>query len=329
MESRDKDTTSSGVSSERLMVDAYKNQYEFNRKFLAKQGLDIDSLPSDKVAILLKDYILHLIKESTEVLDTIKFKMHRKEDVEFIRSNTIEELIDCQKFLWGMFQLLGVDDEQLIEEYWRKTEVVEQRWKQEHELKELAKCEKVCAIDLDGVLGQYPDHWLSFINSRLCTKYETLEDAKVEVDVLRYSQLKSEYRQTGEKKHIKPMHGAQRFLTDLKDDGYKIVILTARPYKKYYRIFADTLSWLKEWGFEYDAIMFDEQKNMKILNEIPNLKFMVEDNLRFANSVAAAGYKCYLFNPMNRPVNGKLHKNVYVATGFGHILDEQGVANWQ
>ena len=267
----------------------WANQLQFNKRFLEKENLDIDNIPADTLHILLKDYILHAIKELTEVLDTIKFKMHRKENTEFIISNTVEELVDTTKFVMGMFQLLGVSYEEFKEAYWNKTAVVEQRFYQEFELKELAKCEKVCAIDLDGVLGEYPDHWLSFINLKLGTEYETLEDAKVDVDTLKYAQIKSEYRQTGKKKYIKPMPGAQEFLMDLKKAGYKIVILTARPYKKYFRIFADTLSWLNEIELMYDAIMFDEQKNMKILKEIPNLEFMVEDNVRFANSVASAG----------------------------------------
>lgn len=296
--------------------EAYKDQYEFNKMFLAKKGIDIDAVSKEDLVHLSKDFIIHIVKELTEALDTLKFKMHRKEEVEFIRSNTVEELIDVQKFLWGLFQIHGVDYEELVSEYWRKTEVVKQRFQQEFCVKELSKHEKVVAIDLDGVLCEYPGYWLKYLNSQLSTDYRTLEDAKRFTDILTYEKIKSQYRQSGEEMNVPAIEGAKEFLEALKSNGYMIVILTSRPYKRYYRLFADTITWLKNNQMPYDSILFDEQKNMKILKELPNLKWMVEDNARFANSVAAAGYQCYIVGNCPKP----LHPAVTRAINLQDIL---------
>lgn len=308
------------------MKEEYNNQLEFNKKFLTKRGIDISNISKELLVPLIKDFVLHLIKEATEVLDTVQFKMHRKIDVEFIETNTVEELIDCQKYLWGLFQLMGVSYEDLKKEYWRKTQVVEQRYHQEHELKEFAKHKKVCAVDLDGVLCKYPEPWLYYLNDNLQTSYTTLKEAKIKVDMLTYSSIKSKYRQSGVKKNIEPIEGSVEFLEMLKYYGYSIVILTSRPYKKYFRLFADTLDWLRDNNMKYDSILFDDNKNMKILKEIPNIQFMVEDSFRYANSVAAVGYRCYL---MVKTLNDKwldsrdVHNNVVVVDGFKKILENE------
>jgi len=292
--------------------DCYRDQYEFNKMFLRKNGYDIDNLTDEQTIKLLTNYSMHLYREIGEVLNTLDVKMHRPTSNKFIRSNTVEELVDCLKFLMGMFQLLGVDVNELKNAYQDKTLVVDQRWRQEMELNELSKYEKVCAVDLDGVLGVYPDHWLKYLNEKTNSNYETLSEAKINIDLITYANIKEEYRLSGSKIDIPMIEGAKEFLLKLKENGYMIVILTSRPYKKYFRIFSDTLHWLKKYDLVYDSIIFDANKNMRILQEIPNLEFMVEDRIKYANSVAAAGYKCYLMNKNNEYDVKDTHKDVYL-----------------
>lgn len=307
--------------------DCYKDQYNFNKMFLEKSGLNIDDLTNAQKKELLINYSMHLYREIGEVLNTFDSKMHRPMTDKFIRSNTLEELVDCFKFLMGMFQILGVDAKELSKAYQDKTLVVDQRWRQEMELKTLSKCEKVCAVDLDGVLGVYPDHWLNYLNNDLNSKFKTLEEAKINIDTIQYNKIKEKYRLSGDKINIPVMEGAKEFLSKLKDSGYMIVILTSRPYKKYFRIFSDTLHWLKNNELVYDSVIFDENKNMRILQEIPNLSFMVEDRIRYANSVAASGYRCYLIDKENKYSSNDVHENVMIIKDFNKILITESILN--
>lgn len=305
--------------------DCYEDQYLFNKMLLEKNGYDLDNLKDEDKIKLLTNYSMHLYREIGEVLNTFDIKMHRPNSNRFIRSNTLEELIDCLKYIMGMFQILGVDTKELVNSYADKTLVVDQRWRQEMELRELKKYGKVCAVDLDGVLGIYPDHWLGYLNKELDTDYKTLEEAKINVDIIKYAEIKEEYRLSGSKVNIPTMDFAKEFLSKLKDNGYMIVILTSRPYKKYFRIFSDTLKWLQKNELLYDSIIFDENKNMRILQEIPNLLFMVEDRIRYANSVAASGYKCYLINKNNKYDNKDTHENVYLINKLEEILELESI----
>lgn len=300
----------------------YENQFEFNKKFLKDQGLDIDNLSKKDFVDRFKDYSLHLIKEITEAINTLNFKMHRIENKEDIKSNTTEELIDCLKFLLGLFNLCNVDYDNFVHEYWRKTNVVEQRYIQEHRLDALLNNSNVVALDLDGVLCQYPMPWVNYINLTLNRLFDSLLEVKKEVDVVTYEKLKSDYRQCGIKKSNKPVKDASKLTILLKRYGYHIVVLTSRPYKKYYRLYADTLEWLNNNDIKYDTILFDEQKNITIVKMIPKLKFMVEDNVDYANDIASLNYKVYL---ISSEINeGKeCHENVIRVNDLESIINRE------
>lgn len=295
--------------------EVYNDQKKFNDMFFKA-----DELSQDEITKHLKEFILNIIRESTEALNTRKFKMHRVEDKEEIVSNTIEELIDVQKYLWGAFQVLGVSWDELIKQYWRKTAVVEQRYFQEHKLQESLKGKKICAIDLDGVLCEYPGPWIKYINEKTDNDFKTLHEAKMGIDLLTYESLKSEYRQSGIKKDLPAIKNASTFTKQLKAKGYCVIILTSRPYKEYNRLFSDTIEWLKNNDIAYDSIMFDERKNIRILKEVPNLEFMVEDNARFSNSVAQLGYKVYYLGDKNENLHSKV-------TPIKYLLDVLYIEN--
>jgi len=300
---------------------AYDNQLEFNKKLFEKKELDFTNLSNGVITLQLKDYILNIIREATEALDTRKFKMHRIENKEEIVSNTIEELIDCQKYLWGAFQLLGVDWDHFVSEYWRKTRVVEQRYFQEHLLKSITIDKKVVALDLDGVLCEYPKPWIDYVNKELNTNYLTLNDLKANVDLLTYSKLKSKYRQSGLKAKINKIYYASEFTQMLRNADYWIVIITSRPYKKYYRLYPDTLEWLSNNDITYDALYFEDQKNLRIIEDVPNLNFMVEDNKQYANDVAKLGYKVYY---LGEDITD-LHENVLKVNNLAEILIKENL----
>lgn len=78
-----------------------------------------------------KDYILSLIGECKEVLDTFKWKKHRSQEVKFEKDRLIEELIDCQKFLWNLFFIWGITLDEFIDGFEKKSRIVDQRWRDE------------------------------------------------------------------------------------------------------------------------------------------------------------------------------------------------------
>ena len=132
--------------------------------------------------------------------------------------------------------------------------------------------------------------------------------------------LKSQYRTSGAKAELDVLSGAKEFMKSI-CDKYSIVLLTARPYKKYFRIYSDTLKWLADNEICYDAIMFDEEKEKYIINnfEPEQVAFCVDDDISNANKLSDNGFKVYLRKNLGiyseDTLNRKLNSGIEILNG--------------
>ena len=168
--------------------------------------------------------------------------------------------------------------------------------------------EKICVLDLDDVLANSIEHWVDFANKELKTNFKDLYELKDNISYRKYKNTKTKYRECGIKLQIKPFEDASKFTRELKKLGFVIIILTRRPQFIHKCLFSVTKKWLEKNKIEYDALYFDDKKHLKILNDIENVKFVVEDNKYNGNIIAGFGIKCYLLD--NKYNQGILNKNV-------------------
>ena len=275
-----------------------------------------------------KELSLHVISEINELLREIAWKVHRREHKVVIKENILEEIIDLQKFVWSIALQWGFTADDVYQEFKRKSEVVEQLWHQEVLLDNLAERKNVVGVDIDGVLADYAVGFRVFLNSK-GIKYD---ESKYHKDLItngtlcskEYENLKHEFRKDGHKANLPIISGAKEFLDFLHEQDYGIVLLTARPYKKYKRIFADTLEWLHKNDCFYDAIIFDEEKNIRLYREFGNrVLFFIEDELEKANDISDYDIKVYL---LDRSYNkGSQSSKVIRVNDFNDIIRLESV----
>jgi uncharacterized HAD superfamily protein len=158
------------------------------------------------------------------------------------------------------------------------------------------KEQKVCSVDLDGVLVSYPDCWVSWVNLNQHTAFKDLNEMKSKLPYNKYRELKKDYRVCGVKASLPAVKDAALFIKTLQDNGFKVIILTARPYRQYREIYDYTMQWLESNSIKPNGIIWEEEKHWTVLREFPYLRFMVEDNATIANQCASLGYKVYLLN---------------------------------
>lgn len=266
-----------------------------------------------------KEFILAAMSECNEILQQINWAPWKKE-ISVIDDNIGEEVIDAIKFLLNILLSWGYDSEKFMQEFERKSLVVEQRFKQMEVLKKIkSENKKVCAIDLDGVVVQYPEFFVEFINKKTNANHQNLFDARKNLSNDEYLEMKDAYRQSGVKQTIPLRDGAKEFVEFLKSKDYSVVIITKRPYKKYFRIFADTKANLDSNKIPYDGVIFDSEKHKTIVKEFPQLEFIVEDNKSIANEIGEWGYKCFLIDNIYN--QGSLNKNVTRVSTFEKIKE--------
>lgn len=269
------------------MENRYNDQAKFTeRVFRHLEGGMPESL-EDKVK-WTKEYLLCINAECIEVLNELNWKHHRKESKEIVISNLGIEMIDIQKYLWGLFRIWNVPYEEFLKLYDDKTIEVVFKWVQEQELPDLTTKEKICIIDIDGVISDYPKCFYEWVES------EYGVDIEDTCNMVAYEKYKDLYRSSGYKRNLPVIIDTISSMNKLKDLGYTIVLLTNRPINKYHRMCADTLYWLEKVKAKYDYIYWaDGRKILAIHDKCKKIDFIVDDNPDILEDFAKLGIKSY------------------------------------
>lgn len=277
----------------------FEIQKNFNDNYLKFKNIDVNN-EHDKQK-QTNETVLCLIKEATEILDETNWKSHKLNKKNILQNNIIEESIDTFKYLLNILQIWGFDHNQFYDEFERKSIVVSQKWEQEKLLK-FSNKENIAILDIDGIIFPWPEVFLEFckepifLGANITSSPKDLFEFEKRFDLKKQLELKDAYRKSGIKATAQVVNGAVEFTHKLKQLGYTIILVTARPYKKYQRIYADTLQHLNSHNVKFDAIIWEEDKEKYLIENFPNAKFIVEDDSKNAIKLYEAGFKVYLKN---------------------------------
>lgn len=299
----------------------FQRQSDFLDVVLQKNyNKKLSEFSSEEKQKLTKEYITSLIGEAIEVLNCVNHKTHRSEDKIVDINNISEELIDTFKYILCLMIIWGFDSKKIVESFNEKSEVVELRFKQEMLLDHF-KGNNVLVVDIDGVLNYWPEVFVRFANS-LCyslDKNKTHYDLYFHdingatwIEVKNWEEfcklpaqlqddIKHMYRTSGYKRTQEPNDNMRKFLEYVKENtDLKILILSSRPYDKYYRIFSDTKFWLDNVAkIPYDGIYFDTKKHRSLLKNIDGIKMFIDDDIDFIENAASQGIPSTLFINQN------------------------------
>lgn len=137
----------------------------------------------------------------------------------------------------------------------------------------------VVAVDIDGTLGDYHGHFLTFAQAYLglrpvpMSRYGGAEPFRdwfcreFGTDVTTFRQIKLAYRQGGMKRTMPPEPGCSVLIHGLKTCGAEVWLTTTRPYLRLDNIDPDTRFWLDQHCISFDGMLYDEDK-YKLLAEL-------------------------------------------------------------
>lgn len=277
----------------------WNDQFEFNKKFFNDIGLDVTKLSVEDKIKWSKEFVLHVEQELHDLIDCLPhWKMHyrnNEHDKNLIKSNMKEEYIDSLKYLMGLGQVLGISFEDVIDVYNAKTEVVAQKYEQNKRIEELRN-EEVVVFDIDGVINNYPDCFIDWVNKKYKASYSQTEEMKTDLGIEKYEEYKESYRLSGDKRFQPVNQDTVDTIMKLKSLGYKIVLYTVRPVNKYKRIYHDTLYWLNSNGIKFDAIYWSDYNKEDFYRLGLKIKFVVDDTLSNAILFSKEGYKVLLLD---------------------------------
>lgn len=302
------------TKNEILNLPVLQGFWEANLEFQKAVVANFKDLSQEEKIKLTKEYLLHIVSEMDEFLEaTGKWKTTMQDAKAPSIPSLREEIIDDFKFLINIALIWDIKPADFIREFWRKTDVNWQKFKQS--TLPISGHEKIAVFDLDGVLAMYPEFWLQFLNRSIRKKGEwamvhidavnDIHNIAPHVDRKWYNEIKTKYREAGMNLGTPKINNADSVTRRLSITGYKIVILTRRPVHKHKRIYADTIQWLKNNYIAFDGIYWSEdgEKDNFLRETLPNIEFIVEDDPDQILRLTQAGFKVFY---LERPYNGNL-----------------------
>ena len=282
------------------LTEVWKDQREFNAR-LRKSPEDFEGRSR-----LTRDLALHMHSEVGDLLRHVKWKGHRKETLVENPAAIREELADLFKMLISIAQVWDCTPEQLVEAYWRKSMVCQQRYSEEW-VQDLMRPSVL--IDIDNVLGDYTYGILDWI-ARVYPQHKArcadlrrgdswVDAAAMGVEATDWEQMKHRFRTEGGKLDLPVIPGALEFLKRCQESGYLIILLTSRPIDQYPNIFTDTLQWLDVNGLPYDAVWWASNKRDLVISQgiKDKVAVFVDDQWHYAKHMSDLGIPSVWFRP--------------------------------
>lgn len=169
----------------------------------------------------------------------------------------------------------------------------------------------VVAIDIDGTLGGYHEHftWFSELYLQKQLNYGTPYNGSMPfnewlgMDKGLYRQVKLAYRQGGMKRSMPISKGAVEMMRCLQGRA-EIWITTTRPYQRLDNIDPDTRFWLDYHGLKFDGILYDEDKYQKLADIVDKERVVgVLDDLAEQHDAASRVFGSHVPIQIRRPHN--------------------------
>lgn len=151
------------------------------------------------------------------------------------------------------------------------------------------------SFDIDGIMNNYPQCWVDYVNTELCNSFLTKDDIKKTIGGHKYRLLKYQYRHSEYKANLKFNKTTISLADIFRDKGYEIIVSTSRPIndKNYKDLKKLTIGWIKKNKFPYDLLV-DKKKELAKKSYYSNISFHIEDDYHYAQEFANKGVKTIL-----------------------------------
>lgn len=115
----------------KALKEIYQEQKDFQTIFY-----DIEKLSNETKVFWSKEFILAIHRELGEVLENLPWKLHMKNDYENIEYDELGiELIDCFKYLLNLFILWGIEPDEIVALFFKKSKRVREKYANEQQKK--------------------------------------------------------------------------------------------------------------------------------------------------------------------------------------------------
>lgn len=172
---------------------------------------------------------------------------------------------------------------------------------------------KKVMLDIDGVLNNYPQTFIDYVNDYYNLEFKSLEEIKENLDYKDFREIKDNYKFSNYKHDAPLKEGVIELINYFKSKNYLIYIITSRDLFEKNQLDL-TLNWLKKNKINYDFIYQAEDKSLAIYENFHHFDVVVEDNLQNLINIKRIDKKskCFYVNNIFNVNNDIIYvKNLY------------------
>tara|TARA_Y100000310_G_scaffold99411_1_gene97155 strand:- start:1012 stop:1929 length:918 start_codon:yes stop_codon:yes gene_type:complete len=302
-----------------VLQDLFKDQSYF---------WDILGLPENltpkEIDDLTKTLALALYSEVGELVSGTNYKSHRGETFTPDSDKILFESVDVVRYIIAILNLWNISPEKFLAA-WRTKDKY---------LKASSLCEKnqwngnsVAIVDIDDVLCEFRVGFSRWLLESLDVQTDVRSSEYYFIDALEKTGLNPEdvffdFISDDGFLSLEPVALARDFMTGLKDKGYFVHLLTARPSSNL-RCYYNTFEWLEVNNIYFDKIDFSSEKLRWCMKSnywtSSSIAFAIDDSPKHATEYEKHGIK--VFSP-KKSYNTELEdlKNCDMYTDLNNLL---------
>ena len=282
----------------------FSDQRKFQESLDRDLGVEKRSSPEE----MTKTLSLALYSEVSQLVSSTNYKSHYHDNIKVEKNKILFESVDIVRYAIAILNQWEISAED-FEKCWNskdcylklQNEINARPWRDE----------KVAIVDMDDVLVDFRQCFSEWIYEEHSIQTDVESSEYYFIDDLEKAGLNPEdifedFVRLGGFLKLRALPGAANFTKRLRDLGYYVQILTARP-KDNPRCFYDTFSWLTKNDIYFDSIDFSNEKlrwcaKSKYWNH-DRISFAIDDSPKHAAEYAKHGINVLLpKKPYNKEV---------------------------
>lgn len=272
------------------LAEVFKQQWNYNKIVFGRQ--------ERKPAEWMETYILGLLSEAGQLLDSMRWKRHRPQTLADFGPNVPEELADLTKYVFSMWLLMGFTPEQMLDTVYAKGELLRLMFTQDYDI--LLKT-KVILFDLDDVLADLKGGLKPYLAERINGRPNTPPNIHLDIaEGYRYDDyraVKQRFEEDGGYATLAPLVPIETLFRELRRTEFSIVVFTARPVVNLKRVQRDTFAWFQAQGSLPDVLRFGREERIGYalkLQEQGHQVLLIDDNPETCQRSELSGVPTYL-----------------------------------
>jgi hypothetical protein len=241
-------------------IDSFSYLQEVQAKF-SKLFFNSNDMTHEEREEMTRSFALALHSEVSAMVGEISFRDHVSTGRQADTKKILYESVDIFRYLLATLNLWDHSSQDFLAAFRNRDAFLHMR----HNL-ESRKWEgqPVIIVDVDEVICEFRKGFTEWLNSEKNTRLDVNSPEYYHVQPLKDAGLQpeglfNEFIDIGMLRKLEPIVGTIKVLNELKERGFWIQLLTARPSQNLQCLY-DTYFWLSESGLDFDRIDFSPEK---------------------------------------------------------------------